>query len=147
MKMNEDDRRVLERTQEVIHEEGLEGICRILHESKENYHWVGVYLVRDDRLKLGPFKGDKTEHTDIPFGRGVCGRAAVENNTIIVDDVSKENEYLSCSPKVKSEIVVPIERGDEMVGEIDIDSHAMNAFDHNDEELLKEIASLAAEVI
>lgn len=133
----------LEIIEEIKGTDNLEDVCQILHRRKDTYDWVGIYLVGENhRLELGPFVGEDTEHKEIPFGSGVCGRVAVDNETIIVDDVSREQEYLSCSPKVKSEIVVPIIKEGIMVGEIDVDSHTLNAFGNEDEALLKEVAEL-----
>ena len=91
----------------------LRTVCKLLKDSVPYYNWVGFYIVDEKRrneLVLGPFGGEHTEHTRIPFGRGICGQAAQLERTLIVQDVSKEKNYLSCSTNVKSEIVVPIFR-------------------------------------
>jgi len=111
-----------------------------------NYSWVGFYWLVGDRLLLGSWHGPAaTEHTSIPLGQGVCGRAARVRQTIIVDDVSKDPRYLSCFPSTKSEIVVPIFRnGDntqDVVGEIDIDSDKIAAFTRTDVERLEALAA------
>jgi GAF domain-containing protein len=72
----------------------------------------------------------------IPFGKGICGQVAVSNETLIVSDVSAESNYISCGWKVKSEIVIPVFVDGENIGQIDIDSHTLDAFDENDEEIL-----------
>ncbi len=146
--MNEDDQNLLEKLKGVLEEDGLDEVCRTLYDNKEHYDWVGIYFVEDgEKLVLEPFKGKKTIHTEIPFGSGVCGRVAMEGKTIIVDDVCKENEYLSCSPHVKSEIVVPIYKENEFVAEIDIDSNTENAFSEEDKILLENIAVMIGSVI
>ncbi len=128
----------------------LEMICRLLKHNIPGYDWVGFYLVDPDRNKeliLGPFVGTQTEHVRIPFGRGVCGRAADLKKAVLVSDVSLENDYLSCSPNVKSEIVIPIFKGERLVGELDIDSHESSAFTEKDELFLEKICEYASELI
>jgi GAF domain-containing protein len=94
---------------------------------------------------LGPFLGKPSPHTRIPLGRGICGAAAIEKQTIIVDDVHADPRYLACSLETKSEIVVPIMSGDRVLGEIDIDSDRPAAFNADDRALLEAVASLLAE--
>ncbi|MFP3872356.1 MAG: GAF domain-containing protein [Candidatus Natronoplasma sp.] len=128
-------------------DEKLKEVCRILHKDLENYDWVGFYLVEDGELVLGPFVGEPTEHTNIDLGEGVCGQAAESEETFVVDDVSQEENYLSCSLKTESEIVVPIFKDGEVVGEIDIDSHEKARFGEEDEELLEEIADMVGKIL
>lgn len=112
-----------------------------------HYTWVGVYLMDGDELVLGPFLGRPSPHTRIPLNRGICGAAASEKTTIIVDDVNVDPRYLACSLETKSEIVVPILRGSTVLGEIDIDSDRPAAFGDADRALLEEIAiALAAKL-
>ncbi|MEO0298114.1 MAG: GAF domain-containing protein [candidate division WOR-3 bacterium] len=117
----------------------LKKTTEILQESFEYFDWVGFYLVKDGKLILSEFVGEPTVHTKINFGEGICGQAAERKKTFIVKDVSKEKNYLSCSTKVKSEIVVPIFKNQEIVGELDIDSHTLNAFDETDKINLEKI--------
>jgi L-methionine (R)-S-oxide reductase len=109
------------------------------------YSWVGIYLLDGNELVLGPFVGKPSPHTRIPLGRGICGAAAVEKQTIIVDDVTTDKRYLACSAETRSEIVVPIMRGDEVVGEIDVDSDRAAAFAAKDRALLESVAGLLAD--
>ena len=109
------------------------------------YTWVGIYLLDGNELVLGPYVGKPSPHTRIPVGRGICGSAAAEKATIVVDDVSKDARYLACSPETKSEIVVPIMRGNDVLGEIDADSDRPAAFDHRDRALLEAVAALLAQ--
>ena len=105
-------------------------ICQLLDENIDVFNWTGFYLVdpnEERMLVLGPYVGEETDHTRIPFGTGICGQAAETLDTFVVQDVSKAGNYLACSLDVKSEIVVPIMKGDEFVGELDIDSHTLNA--------------------
>lgn len=119
----------------------LQEICRLLRDQVAHYDWVGFYLVAESghELVLGPYEGEATEHVRIPFGRGICGQAAERKETFVVPDVRDEPNYLSCSPKVRSEIVVPIFRDGELVGELDIDSHTPAPFTDDDIGLLEEI--------
>lgn len=126
-------------------EELMRGIVELLAENVDYYDWVGFYLNDGEKLVLGPFVGEPTIHTVIPFGKGICGQAAVTKQTFLVEDVSKETNYLSCSPKVRSEIVVPIMKDGKFLGELDIDSHTENAFDETDEIFLEKICEKLAE--
>jgi len=109
-----------------------------------HYSWVGIYLLDGDELVLGPFLGKPSPHTRIPLNRGICGAAATQKATIIVDDVNSDPRYLACSLETKSEIVVPIMRGADVLGEIDIDSDQRAAFDAADRQLLEAVASAIA---
>jgi GAF domain-containing protein len=110
-----------------------------------DYNWVGIYQLFGNELVLGPFAGKPSPHTRIPVGRGICGAAAAEKATIIVNDVSADTRYLACSPETQSEIVVPIMRGSEVLGEIDIDCDRCEAFGEDDKWLLESVASILAE--
>jgi len=119
----------------------------VLKDRLPHYAWVGIYLLDGDELVLGPYLGKPSPHTRIPLNRGICGAAASEKATIIVDDVNSDPRYLACSLETKSEIVVPIMRGDTVLGEIDIDSDRPAAFGAEDRALLEEIAAaLAAKI-
>src|SRR5215471_14570256 len=97
---------------------------RLLKDAIPYYSWVGIYLLDGNELVLGPFVGKPSPHTRIPLDRGICGAAASEKATIVVDDVSSDSRYLACSVDTKSEIVVPIMQGNDVLGEIDVDSDA-----------------------
>ena len=116
----------------------------ILQHELPYYTWVGVYLLEGDELVLGPFIGKPSPHTRIPLGSGICGAAATQRETIIVDDVNADPRYLACSIETKSEIVVPIMQGSEVLGEIDIDSDRPAAFGPADRNLLEAVAALLA---
>lgn len=117
----------------------------LLKDGVADYTWVGIYLLDGNELVLGPYVGKPSPHTRIPLGRGICGAAAAEKATIVVDDVNADSRYLACSIETKSEIVVPIMQGTEVLGEIDIDSDKPSAFGTKDRELLEPIAALLAE--
>ena len=113
----------------------------ILAREVPTYDWVGIYLLAGNELVLGPFVGAPSPHTRIPLGRGICGAAATEAKTIIVDDVNSDPRYLECSLETQSEIVVPIIHRGVVLGEIDIDSHEGAAFGPADRDLLEEVAA------
>jgi GAF domain-containing protein len=116
----------------------------VLKESIAAYTWVGIYLLEGDELVLRSFLGKPSPHTRIPLGRGICGAAATQKATIIVDDVNADPRYLACSIETKSEIVVPIMQEGRVLGEIDIDSDRPAAFREADRELLESVAELLA---
>jgi GAF domain-containing protein len=117
---------------------------RLMKTHLPHYTWAGIYLLEGDELVLGPYLGKPSPHTRIPLNRGICGAAASQKQTIIVDDVNSDPRYLACSIETKSEIVVPIMRGDTVLGEIDIDSDRHAAFGAEDRELLEAVASALA---
>jgi GAF domain-containing protein len=119
----------------------------LLQREHPGYHWVGIYLLQGNELVLGPYVGKPTVHTRIPLHQGICGAAASSGEIMIVDDVHSDPRYLACSLETRSEIVVPIKRGDIVLGEIDIDSDQAAAFSHQDAELLKKVAAILAEVL
>src|SRR5207245_9155530 len=106
---------------------------RIVRESSDHVDWVGIYLVRGNDLVLEAYAGhEETEHVRIPIGEGICGSAAKEGATIVVPDVSKDPSYLMCFATTRSEIVVPIKGKKGVLGEIDIDSNRLSAFNQED---------------
>jgi L-methionine (R)-S-oxide reductase len=87
----------------------LSDVVNFLQKNFNHYNWVGIYIVKDYNLVLGPWSGKQaTEHIKIPIGKGICGSAAESGKTEVVDDVNADNRYLSCFISTKSEIVVPI---------------------------------------
>lgn len=126
-------------------EAGAQRVVDLLHDRFAHYDWVGIYWVHGNDLVLGPWIGpEATEHTRIPIGTGVCGAAAASGQTEIVPDVSADPRYLACFASTKSEIVVPIFDGGEVIGEIDIDGSDLDAFDEMDARFLEEVAALVA---
>jgi putative methionine-R-sulfoxide reductase with GAF domain len=121
----------------------LRQIVSLLCERFDHYSWVGIYLVEDDELVLGPWQGPQaTEHVRIPVGQGVCGAAAATGRTEVVDDVNADPRYLACFPSTRSEIVVPISYEGRVVAEIDIDSDTPAAFGEDDRRFLERVALL-----
>ena len=103
-------------------EKSVQQVVDFLQSNFEMYSWVGIYVIKDNMLHLGPWQGDQaTEHTEIPIGQGICGAAAKTGKTEIVSDVHADNRYLSCFVSTRSEIVVPIKKNSKIIGEIDID--------------------------
>jgi L-methionine (R)-S-oxide reductase len=120
-------------------DEKLLSVCQLLNENIEYYNWVGFYFANHDSktLHLGPYVGAETDHTVIPFGKGICGQVAVSNNNFVVPDVAAQDNYIACSFTVKSEIVVPLFVNGKNIGQIDIDSHVIDPFTEADERFLE----------
>jgi len=128
----------------------LQAVCEILKEEVPHYDWVGFYLTDPNierQLILGPFAGASTDPVRIAFGRGICGQAVDTGKTFIVPDVSKETNYLSCSPTVKSEIVLPILNEGEVLGELDIDSHTIDTFSEEDRAFLLKVCCAVSRLL
>ena len=118
-----------------------------LGEEVSYYNWTGFYFMNDEKqqLEIGPYVGAYTDHTVIPYGRGICGQVAVSGKTFEVPDVHAQDNYLACSLATKSEIVVPIYKGEDLVGQIDIDSHQLDPFTQEDHDLLEAVANFVAQ--
>jgi L-methionine (R)-S-oxide reductase len=124
----------------------LRKAVRTIKSADDRYDWVGVYLVGEgEELWLHNYVGEPTVHAKIPFGTGVCGRAVAQRRNFNIKDVSKEENYLACSPDTRSELVILIRAGDDIYGEIDIDSDEAAAFTEDDEIALISIADKLAE--
>jgi GAF domain-containing protein len=120
-------------------EERLLLICQLLEKEVEHYNWVGFYFKNGDKneLKLGPYVGAPTDHTIIPFGKGICGQVALSNKNFVVPDVTAQDNYIACSISVKAEIVIPIFVKGQNIGQIDIDSNTPDPFTEADERFLE----------
>jgi L-methionine (R)-S-oxide reductase len=115
-----------------------------------HYNWVGFYMLDpgdESVLVLGPFRGAPTEHVRIPVTQGICGAGVAQGETVIVEDVATDPRYLACSLETRSEIVVPIRANGKIVGEIDIDSHMINAFDADDRSFLENCAMVLGQFL
>ena len=123
----------------------LANLSAALMQGIEAASWVGFYILRGGELVLGPFQG-KVACVRIALGRGVCGTAAAERRTLVVADVDAFPGHIACDPDSRSEVVVPIARGDELLGVLDVDSSRPAAFDEVDAAALAEVAALAAEL-
>jgi L-methionine (R)-S-oxide reductase len=125
--------------------EALGEVCRFLRHEFRHYRWVGVYLQDGETLRLAAWAGAQaTEHEVIPLGQGICGRAAREGRTVVVEDVRAAPEYLACFLETRAEIVVPVRAGGNVVGEIDIDGNEVKAFDASDDRFLTAVADRIA---
>jgi L-methionine (R)-S-oxide reductase len=129
-------------------DEKLLAICQLLNDNLEYYNWVGFYFANHDTqtLHLGPYVGAETDHTVIPFGKGICGQVAVSNDNFVVPDVAAQDNYIACSFTVKSEIVVPLFVNGQNIGQIDIDSHVIDPFTEQDERFLEFVNEAVAKL-
>ena len=130
-------------------DERLLNICELLESHISYYNWVGFYFRNENKeeLVLGPYVGAPTDHTVIPFGKGICGQVAVSNENFVVPDVSAQDNYIACSITVKAEIVVPIFVNGENIGQIDIDSNTPNPFTKDDEHFLEFVCAKVAKLL
>ena len=128
--------------------EKLLEICTLLNLKIDHYNWVGFYFANHDTqtLHLGPYVGAPTDHTVIPFGKGICGQVAESNQNFVVPDVAAQDNYIACSFTVKSEIVVPLFVDGKNIGQIDIDSHVIDPFSELDERFLEFVNSQVAKL-
>ena len=124
----------------------LQQLCEFLKLNISTYDWVGFYFKNGNKneLVLGPFAGLETDHKIIPFGKGICGQVALSNKNFVVADVSQQQNYIACNINVKSEIVIPLIIKGQNIGQIDIDSNTINAFDNQDERFLEDILKIVA---
>ncbi|WP_250434791.1 GAF domain-containing protein [Hanstruepera flava] len=127
----------------------LLSVCQLLEKEVLYYNWVGFYFKNGDKneLKLGPYVGEPTDHTIIPFGKGICGQVAVSNQNFVVPDVSAQDNYIACSITVKAEIVVPIFVNGQNIGQIDIDSNTPDPFTEADERFLEFVCKKVASIL
>ena len=130
-------------------ENRLHEVCELLQTSVAYYDWVGFYFRNGDleELKLGPYVGEPTDHTIIPFGKGICGQVALSNQNFVVPDVAAQDNYIACSIHVKAEIVVPIFVDGENIGQIDIDSETPDPFTEADERFLEFVCEQVSRVL
>lgn len=129
--------------------ERLLNICELLEAHIDYYNWVGFYFRNGDKeeLLLGPYVGEPTDHTVIPFGKGICGQVAVSNANFVVPDVAAQDNYIACSITVKAEIVVPVFVDGKNIGQIDIDSNTPDPFTEADELFLEFVCGAVAGVL
>lgn len=126
---------------------GLKLICELLNKEVTTYDWVGFYFADFEKqlLHLKAYSGTPTEHTTIPFGKGICGQVALSNKPFLVPDVTQQENYIACSATVRSELVVPLFVEGKNIGQIDIDSETPDAFSVEDELFLASISELVAQ--
>lgn len=130
-------------------EQRMTEVCELLQTSIGYYDWVGFYFANEAEktLHLKAFAGEPTDHTVIPFGKGICGQVAVSNENFVVADVKAQNNYIACSMYVKAEIVIPLFKDGKNIGQIDIDSHTENPFSSIDERFLEWVNEQVAEIL
>ncbi|OLY94853.1 GAF domain-containing protein [Cnuella takakiae] len=124
-------------------EDAIANMANVSAALKEQFGWlwVGFYLVKNGELVLGPFQGP-VACTRIRKGRGVCGTAWAESRTLIVPDVEQFPGHIACSSLSRSEIVLPLLKGGEVIGVLDVDSTDLNTFDETDQQYLEAIVAL-----
>ena len=122
----------------------LANVSAALWQAMENINWVGFYLMNGEKLVLGPFQG-KPACIEIPRGRGVCGTAAQEKRTVLVEDVHQFPGHIACDSASNSEIVVPIFKNGAVYGVLDIDSPHFSRFTAEDQKGLEEIVKILEE--
>ena len=127
----------------------LKDVCELLKYSVPYYDWVGFYFKNGEKeeLKIGPYAGLASDHTIIPFGKGICGQVAVSSENLVVPDVNAEDNYIACSLNVKSEIVIPLFVNNINIGQIDIDSNTANPFTREDERFLEFVCESVASIM
>jgi len=118
---------------------------RLIDSFSDDFNWTGFYMKDGDVLRVGPYVGPVTEHTVIELDRGICGAAAMQKKTVVVDDVGSDPRFLACSIHTRSEIVVPLMDGDQCIGEIDIDSNRPANFSPEDRDMLEAIARIVVD--
>ncbi len=116
-------------------------VSALLYQSLPDINWAGVYLLKDGELVVGPFQG-KPACIRIAMGKGVCGIAAERRETLVVEDVNQFDGHIFCDPDSRSEIVVPLIAGDELIGVLDIDSAHTGRFDDDDRRGLEAVAEV-----
>ena len=122
----------------------LANLSALIYESFPEINWAGFYILMNDILVLGPFQG-KPACVTIPFGKGVCGTAVLEDRTVIVEDVHQFAGHIACDSASESEIVLPIHNGGVLWGVLDIDSPVKNRFTEEDKSVLEELIKVLEE--
>ncbi len=125
----------------------LELVATKIRAAGSPYSGVYMYMLHGDELVLEAFDGRPTDHTRIPVGEGMCGRAVAERRDLNIPDVTQAEGYLSCSVETRSELVVLVRRHDEILGQIDIDSDVPNGFDEAEEQAVREVADALAALL
>ncbi len=145
--MEDAHRKLIDKIKEAIAQKNsehdvLQTAVEFIDSFSDHYNWTGFYMLRGEILEVGPYIGPETSHTKIELNNGICGAAASQKKTIIVDDVNADPRFLACSLTTRSEIVVPLMDGKKCIGEIDIDSNTPANFTADDKTMLQEIAVL-----
>lgn len=133
---------IADRTSET---EVLQAAVELIDGYSEDFNWTGFYLMKGDHLEVGPYIGPETPHKTIELNSGICGAAASQQKTVIVDDVRSDPRFLACSVHTRSEMVVPLMDGERVLGEIDIDSNHLSNFSEADRKMLEDIATVVVQ--
>jgi GAF domain-containing protein len=130
-------------------EQRMTEVCELLQTSLGYYDWVGFYFANEagKTLHLKAFAGEPTDHTVIPFGKGICGQVAVSNENFVVSDVKAQSNYIACSIYVKAEIVIPLFKDGKNIGQIDVDSHTEDPFSQEDERFLVWVNQMVSDIL
>ena len=120
----------------------LRAAVELIDAFSDGFNWTGFYMMRGGVLEVGPYIGPVTEHTRIELNQGICGAAASQKKTVLIDDVNADPRFLACSLSTRSEIVVPLMDGDICLGEIDIDSDQPSFFTEDDRRMLESVAEV-----
>ncbi|HDM67207.1 MAG TPA: GAF domain-containing protein, partial [Thermoplasmatales archaeon] len=132
---------LMEKLRSLPREKVLDSLVEELYKGFDHYNWVGIYVLVGDELVLHSWRGEEpTSHTRIPIGVGICGCVVETGVTEIIPDVTLDQRYLSCFSSTKSEIVVPIKKDNNVIGDIVIESNTLDAFNNDDKELLERLA-------
>ena len=150
MSKQEDYKLLLSQVKAIVKDEtdpvaNMANVAALIQEAFR-FWWTGFYRVIDGQLVLGPFQGP-VACTRIGFGKGVCGTSWKEHKTIVVEDVEQFPGHIACSSESKSEIVVPLYKGEEVIGVLDIDSEHLATFDTTDQLWLEQIAEVVSGVL
>ena len=124
----------------------LSNAAALIYNALDDLNWAGFYLKEGDILVLGPFQG-KPACIEIPMGRGVCGTAAIMNETLVVENVHEFSGHIACDGASNSEIVIPLRANGNVVGVLDIDSPIFNRFDDKDKAGLEALAKIIEKVL
>ena len=140
--LSEQLKKVLEDTDDQT--AGLANAASVLYLLLPRFNWAGFYLMKDGALVLGPFQG-KPAVSKIQVGSGVCGTAALQRATQVVQDVHACENHIACDLNSRSEIVVPLEKNGRFFGVLDIDSPEVSRFDEEDQSGLEQAAKMISE--
>ncbi len=124
----------------------LSNASALLNDYMDDIHWVGFYLLNNNELILGPFQGHPA-CTTIPLNRGVCGKCATDEKTVLVKNVHEFPTHIACDSASNSEICVPIFKNNKFYGLLDIDSPSLNRFNEDDQANLEEIVKIIEDVL
>lgn len=124
----------------------LSNAAALIYNALDDLNWAGFYLKEGDILVLGPFQG-KPACIEIPMGRGVCGTAAMMNETLVVKNVHEFSGHIACDGASNSEIVIPLRANGNVVGVLDIDSPIFDRFDETDKAGLEALAKIIEKVL